>query len=102
MPISEDERLARQLEDLGKRLRKRTEEFKTTGGFSFLDKRFLAHVERHNDQLRTKAETAVRSGSAWQATKTEIIRDVSVFMNDIAMLEGRLDAESNAKGLRPR
>ncbi len=92
--MTEDQKLSQQLEELGKRLRKRTEEFRTTGGFSFLDKRFLGHVERHNEALRARVEMAVRSGSAWQAAKTEIWRDVGTFFNDLALLEDRLDAES--------
>ena len=95
--MTEDQKLTMQLEDLGQRLHKRTEEFRSTGGFTFLHKRFSGHVERHNDFLRAKVEIAVRSGSAWEATKTEILRDVGAFMNDIALLEERLDAESMKK-----
>ncbi len=93
MPLTEEQKLHRQLEDFSQRLRKRTDEFKKTGHFSDIHRRFVGHLESTNARLRAKVEAAARSGGSWEFTKSELWRDYGTAVNDLVRLEERLDAE---------
>ncbi len=93
MSLTEEQKLQRQLEDFARRLRKRTDEFKKTGHFSDIHRRFVGRLEAANATLRVKVETAARSGGAWEFTKSELWRDYGTAVNDLVRLEERLDAE---------
>jgi hypothetical protein len=97
MTMTDEEKLNQDLEELGQRLRKRTQEFRTTGGFTFLNQRFLHHVERDNARLRAKVEMAVRAGGVWEFARTELWRDLETLANNLVALEERLDADHRTK-----
>ena len=90
--MSEATELARRLEDLAQRLRKRTDEFKRTGGFAVVRRRFNERVETSSDDLRAKVEAAARRGDSWEFTRTEFRRDYEALVNDLLALDARLDA----------
>lgn len=93
MSLTEEQMLQRQLVDFALRLRKRTDEFKKTGRFSDVHRRFVGRLEASNATLRAKVETAARTGGSWEFTKSELWRDYGTAINDLVRLEERLDAE---------
>jgi hypothetical protein len=94
---SEMDELKQKLDKLGERLRKRTREFQDTGRFSNLHRGFLDEIEKGNDALRAKVESAGRSKDGWEFTKAELWRDYATLVNNVLELDERLDAQTMRK-----
>jgi hypothetical protein len=83
--------LARELEELSRRLESRIREFTTSGQLSSVDNS-TREIREHEAKLKGKVDEALRKGTAWEIIKAEFMRDYETLFDNFTRWEARLDA----------
>lgn len=82
-------------------LETRMREFEQDGAFKATNAAFTQRLLKDQASVEIEMQAAMNHGSAWNATWTELERDVNALIGDFGHLQQRFDAQMQERGGRP-
>jgi hypothetical protein len=92
MTAHEGQAFLKQIEDVGRQVHARLNQFHEHGEFSDTHKEFLRKLKRQQAEIEAKIDAALEKGMSWEVIKLEFRRDFTGMMAELLLWEERLDA----------
>lgn len=98
MSNEQHDALRNKLDAFSRRLDARIREFKEQGEFSDTHEAFTESIRKRQASIKEKLDSAIQKGARWDLVKYEAERDFNGLIEEFALWEKRLDAETVERG----